>query len=145
MNKKIWILLIILIILTAFFMVACSSSNRDLEDGTYKAQVDDAYVETEGLGWREFLELTIQDGEIIDVTFNAINEKGQYKTDPGVYKMIPNPSIWMPVLEENVKNNEGGKIDALTGATSSSTNAQKLLDAIYKDGMVGQTIDVSIK
>ncbi len=142
MIKK---LAISLVILTAFFVVACSSSNKDLEDGTYKAQVDDAYVETEGLGWREFLEVTIQDGKIIDVTFNAINKDGQFKTDPGVYKMIPSPTIWMPVLEQNIRNNVAGKIDALTGATSTSKNAQKLLDAIYKNGKPGQTIDVSIK
>lgn len=135
---------IFLAILTAIFMVACSGSDK-MEDGTYKAQVDDAYVETEGRGWREFLEVTIKDGEITDVTFNAINAEGKYKTDPGAYNMVPSPSIWMPVIEENVKNNVDGKIDALTGATSSSNNAQKLLDAIYKDGKAGQTIDVAIE
>jgi major membrane immunogen (membrane-anchored lipoprotein) len=140
MIKKIGILLVML---TAVFLIACSSSN-DIVDGTYKAQVNDAYVETEGRGWREFLEVTFKDGKITEVTFNAINDEGKYKTDPGAYNMEPSPAIWMPVLEENIKNNEGGKIDALTGATSSSTNAQKLLDAIYKDGKPGQTIDVEI-
>ncbi len=142
MIKKLGILLVIL---TTVFMVGCGGSGKSLEDGTYKAQVDDAYVETEGIGWREFLEVTIKDGEITEVTFNAINAEGKYKTDPGAYKMVPSPSIWMPVIEENVKNNVDGKIDALTGATTSSKNAQKLLDAIYKDGKPGQTIDVSIK
>lgn len=136
---------ILLVILTGIFMLGCSGSNKNLEDGIYKAQVDDAYVETEGRGWREFLEVTIKDGEITDVTFNAINAEGKYKTDPGAYNMVPSPSIWMPVIEENVKNNVDGKIDALTGATSSSNNAQKLLDAIYKDGKAGQTIDVAIE
>lgn len=142
MIKKLGILLLIL---TAIFVLGCASSGNSLEDGTYKAQVDDEYVETEGRGWREFLEVTIKDGEITDVTFNAINAEGKFKTDPGAYNMVPSPSIWMPVIEENVKNNVDGKIDALTGATSSSNNAQKLLDAIYKDGKPGQTIDVSIK
>lgn len=140
MFKKIGISLVIL---TALFMVACSNSK--LEDGTYKAQVDDAYVETEGRGWREFLEVTFKDGKIIEVEFDAINAEGKYKTDPEAYNMQPSPAIWIPVLEENIKNNKDGKVDALTGATSSSTNAQKLLDAIYKDGKVGQTIDVAIK
>jgi major membrane immunogen (membrane-anchored lipoprotein) len=140
MIKKLGILLVIL---TAIFMVACSGKN--MEDGIYKAQVDDAYVETEGRGWREYLEVTFKDGKITDVTFNAINAEGKYKTDPEAYNMQPSPAIWMPVIEENIKNNVDGKIDALTGATSSSSNAQKLLDAIYKDGKPGQTIDVEIK
>ena len=136
---------LIFLILTAIFMLGCAGFNNSLEDGTYKAQVDDEYVATEGLGWCEFLEVTVKDGEIIAVTFNAINAEGKFKTDPGAYKMIPSPTIWMPVIEENVKNNVNGKIDGLTGATSSSNNAQKLLAAIYKDGKPGQTIDVSIK
>lgn len=142
MIKKLGILIVIL---TALFMLGCAGSSKSLEDGNYKAQVDDEYVETEGNGWREFLEVTINNGEITEVTFNAINAEGKYKTDPGAYKMIPSPTIWMPVIEENVKNNVDGKIDALTGATSSSNNAQKLLEAIYKDGKPGQTINVSIK
>ena len=68
----------------------------------------------------------------------------RHKSDPGVYNMEPSPTEWLPQLEENIKNNVDGKIDAVAGATSSSSNAQQLLDAIYKNGKAGETITVSI-
>lgn len=130
-------------LLMMFLLVACGGGKK-MADGVYTAQVDDAFVEAYGHGWREFLEVTMKDGKIVNVVYDGVNADGQHKSDPGVYNMEPSPAEWLPKLEENIKNNVDGKIDAVAGATNSSSNAQELLNAILKDGKVGETITVSI-
>ncbi len=130
-------------LLMMILLVACGGGNK-MADGVYTAQVDDAFVEAYGHGWREFLEVTFKDGKIVNVVYDGVNADGQHKSDPGVYNMEPSPTEWLPQLQENIKNNVDGKIDAVAGATSSSSNAQQLLDAIYKNGKAGETITVSI-
>lgn len=130
-------------LLFTVLLVACGGGNK-MADGVYTAQVDDAFVEAYGHGWREVLQVTFKDGKIVDAVYDGVNADGQRKSEPGVYEMDPSPIDWLPKLEQNIINNADGKVDAVAGATSSSSNAEQLLKAIMQNGKPGETITVSI-
>lgn len=126
-----------------FSLAACGSNAK--ADGVYTAEADDAYVASNGYGWRDTLVLTYKDGKVVDAKFEAYNADGDAKSVPGNYDMEPAPSEWIPTLTENVKKaTSADGIDGVAGATIASTNARALYAAIEKDGKPGETIQVNL-
>lgn len=131
---------------TVTMMAGCSGSGAKLEDGIYTAQADDSYVSDKGYGWRDTLTITVKDGQMTDATFDAYDADGNPKSVPGNYgDMQPPPSDWIPQLSENVLSaGLEGTVDGVAGATMSSGNVQKLLDAIEESGEPGGVLDVAL-
>lgn len=136
--------------LMALGLAACGGSAggeaEGLADGEYTAQADDAWVEGDGYGWRDTLSITVEGGKITAASYDAFDAEGKAKSQPGNYEgMEPPPSDWMPQLSANVESaGLDGTVDAVAGATTSSENVQKLLDAIKAEGSPGATIDVAL-
>ena len=63
---------------TALSMAGCSSADLasgkiELQDGTYRAEFSD-YDE---FGWKDFVEVTVSEGQLYEVVYDAENEDGE--------------------------------------------------------------------
>lgn len=131
--------------LFVFSLAACSSSSStSAKNGTYTAEMDDAYVEEFGYGYRDTLTVVYEDGVIVSATFDSVDiETGTSKAD-AEYPMDPSPSVWIPELSEQiVVGGNSDSIDGIAGATNASENARKLLAAIETEGVEGGTVVVA--
>ena len=109
------------------------------KDGTYRAELS-AKAAEEAQGWKDYMELTYQDGKITKVAYDAIDEDGRLKSQLSVteYPMEPHPSEWIEKMRENIlKGQKSDKIEGIAGATISSKNARSLMKHIEKAAMEG--------
>jgi sex pheromone cAD1 len=124
--KKI-LLLSVIIFSTLFFIIACGGDGEEAEgtqyeDGKYMA----TYTYTDSHGWKPFLKMTVEDGEISSVTFDYVNPEGQLKTNDEGYRerMEPvadtYPAEFTKKLEQRLMENQNAPVDTVSGATSSS-------------------------
>lgn len=137
------ILLMSLAAVLAFSLTACGNSSKP--DGTYTAEMDDAAAES-SYGWRDTLTVEYKDGKVVSAVFESYDAEGNKKseTTPEAYPMDPAPSEWIPQMSENIQKAGTSKmIDTIAGATMASNNARALMEAIEKDGVAGETIQVS--
>ena len=126
---------IALAMVLALALVACGSSS--IKDGTYTAEASEA-----SYGYTTYLEVTYLDGKITDVDFDAVDANGTLKSSLGAdYGMDPAPDVWMPEIEESIKNADGdaSKIEAVAGATNSSNDAKLLFEAVLAAAKKGDT------
>lgn len=142
---KKWLCFVLVSLGLVVALAACSN-NTTVQDGTYTAQADDNYTAEKGYGWRDTLTVTVQGGKVASATYDAFDVTGNAKSVPGNYEgMEPPPADWMPQLSQNVvEAGWGGKVDGVAGASISSENVQKMLDALAKDGKAGGIIDVAL-
>ena len=125
----------------------CGSAAPTVKDGTYRAEISDEAAEA-AHGWKDFLEVTYQDGKITAVDFDAVNSSGARKSEatPEEYPMPLSPAEWVPQLDENIKAaKKSSEIDTVTGATNSSDSARKLMAAIEANAAKGNTETVVVE
>ena len=118
-------------------LAACgSSTSGGMADGTYKAEMDNAYVESAGYGWRDTLTVEYKDGKMVSAVFESYDASGNAKSADATYEMPVLPSEWIPKLAENILASGGNpdKVDIVAGATNSSNNAIAMLKAILEKG-----------
>lgn len=107
-----------------------------LQDGTYSLK----QVEPDEHGWRVEMEITVEDGKIVESNFDYVNGEGQLKSeDEGYQKAMADkvdigPADFIPQLNEAlVETQNPMDVEVVTGATSSwesfRTYAQMLIQA----------------
>lgn len=132
--------LFLLSALMLFSLVGCGGSK--IVDGTYSAELSDAATEANH-GWKDFLTVTYKDGKMVEVQFDSKDADGNLKsewTTPENYPMDPQPSEWIPQLEENIKaTSNPDKVAAVAGATMGSNNAKELYRAVVEKAKAGDT------
>jgi len=132
MTKKI-LCLITTLILSAALLASCSSASY--KDGTYRAEYDSF----DDHGWKDYVELTVQNGSITSVDFDSVNEDGAKKSEDESYResMEPvsgtYPAKFFPELEDAlVEQQDIEKVDAVAGATNSSDSFKDLVKRLLK-------------
>ena len=134
------LILFLLSALMLFSLVGCGGSK--IADGTYSAELSDAATEANH-GWKDFLTVTYKDGKMVEVQFDSKDADGNLKsewTTPENYPMDPQPSEWIPQLEENIKaTSNPDKVAAVAGATMGSNNAKELYRAVVEKAKAGDT------
>lgn len=118
-----------------------------LMDGEYVAQTSETYTQQTGHGWQEYVKLTVSDGQLIDLEYDALKD-GQRKseTTPDNYPMDPHPSQWTPQLNENLQAADNpDEVDAVTGATQSSQMIKKLYAAALRAARMGDEQAVTVE
>ena len=137
MKKLIVTLLSVCLIVS---LVGCGGSK--IADGTYSAELSDAATEANH-GWKDFLTVTYKDGEMVEVQFDSKDADGNLKsewTNPENYPMDPQPSEWIPQLEENIKaTSNPDKVASVAGATMGSNHAKELYRAVIEKAKAGDT------
>ena len=132
--------LFLLSALMLFSLVGCGGSK--IAYGTYSAELSDAATEANH-GWKDFLTVTYKDGKMVEVQFDSKDADGNLKsewTTPENYPMDPQPSEWIPQLEENIKaTSNPDKVASVAGATMGSNNAKELYRAVVEKAKAGDT------
>ncbi|MBQ8535977.1 MAG: FMN-binding protein [Clostridia bacterium] len=116
-----------------------SPAQGSLMDGEYVAEMSETYAQKTGQGWQEYVKLTVSDGQIIDMEYDALKD-GQRKseTTQEEYPMTPHPSQWIPQLNENLQAADNpDEVDAVAGATQSSQAIKKLYKAALEAARMG--------
>lgn len=131
------ILSIVLIAMLTLSLVACSSGK--IKDGTYTAEFKNI-----SNGWKDTLAVTYKDGGVVSAEYDAVNADGAKKssmTDEQYPMTDPVLSQWLPMLNENIvkANGDADKIEAVAGATNSSTAAKTLMAEVAKKAKAGDT------
>lgn len=133
--------------MTMALFVGCSNAST-LKDGKYRAEFKEA-----SHGWKEYVEITVKDGKIAEVDFDAISDDGKKKTDDPTYKdaMVNAgantwPEAFYPDYEQQlIDKQDVNKVDAIAGATHSADNLKKLVTALTKNMKSGKTETVIVE
>ena len=132
---------IALSLVLALGLVACGGSSK-VKDGTYTAELSDAAAEANH-GWKDYLTVTYKDGKIAELDFDSKDADGNLKSEwatPDNYPMTPQPSEWIPQLEENLKaTSDPDKVAAVAGATMGSDHAKALYQAVIEKAKAGDS------
>ncbi|MEG1447792.1 MAG: hypothetical protein RR048_00710 [Oscillospiraceae bacterium] len=106
-------------------------------DGVYKAEMDDKTAEA-AYDWKDYIEITIKNGEISNVVFDARNSEGKIKSEDTEYIMEPPVKEWQNKLANDlltVKDPE--RIEDIEGATTGSKNFKKLAKVALENAKKG--------
>ena len=140
-----------LLILAAIVFAVTACEKQTYVDGTYTATFDEPHY-----GWTDYLTVTLENDAVTEVDFDAVNDAGDLKSTDTAYNanMWENsdpqnkPELFMPSIEAALSNAtitpEFGEIDAVTGATGSSENANLLMEAILDIATEGDVSEVVI-
>ncbi|MBP1553191.1 MAG: hypothetical protein IJN69_01025 [Oscillospiraceae bacterium] len=140
---------ILAVLVCVFALTACSEETfTNLQDGTYRAE----YKNFDVYGWKDYIEITVEDGEISELVFDAVNmEDGTLKSEDESYKnqMEPIVGTYPAKYNADLINQflESGKIsavDVVAGATQSTGSFKTLLTNIVANIKAGDTTVVLV-
>ena len=132
------------VVICVFAFTACSEASfTNLQDGTYRAE----YKNFDVYGWKDYIEVTVEDGEISELVFDAVNmEDGSLKSEDENYKSEMEPIVGTYPAKYNAdlinQFLESGKIsavDVVAGATQSTGSFKTLLTNIVPNIKEGNT------
>ena len=113
-----------------------------LTDGTYRAEYD----KEDSRGWKAFVEVTVEGGQMTTVNFDYINADGAFKSEDADYnaKMKDvtgtNPAEFKVALADSlIATQNPAEVDAVTGATSSSDEFITFTTALMEQMQAGNT------
>lgn len=127
----------------ALILSGCGAAapQNAMQDGSYTAQMSDY-----SFGWKEYLTITVKNGEIVTSEFNAENASGFVKSWDNAYMnnmksvtgTYPNEYTRYYAAQLTGKT-EAPEIETLSGASSSGGNFQKLCIAVVEQAMNGDS------
>ena len=133
-----------LLILAAMVFAVTACEKNTYVDGNYSATYDNP----DANGWKAFVEFTLTDDQISDVDYDEINTDDDLKSTDTEYHALmasmrdTDPSIFIPQIEAAIANTSilpnYDLIDAITGATGSSNNANELMEAALDAAIDGE-------
>ena len=146
--KKIAKLLCVAVLCLFAFSACSESALTNLKDGSYRAE----YKNFDAYGWKDFIEVTVVDGEISELVFDAVNIKdGSLKSEDEAYKKQMEPIVGTYPAKYNAdlinQFLESGKIsavDVVAGATQSTGSFKTLLTNIVPNIKAGNTETVLV-
>ena len=133
-----------LLILVAMVFALTSCTKSTYMDGDYHA----TYDQLDSHGWNAFVSFTLTEDVVSDVDFDYLDSAGNRKTLDAGYnermlsiRGITNPETYCPQIEAALAAAtivpEFDSIDVVTGATSSTKNANELFKAALEAAVDG--------
>ncbi len=131
-------------LIAAVLLLAGCGENQNpatMQDGTYTAQMSEY-----SHGWREFVTITVKNGEVVTAEYNAENPSGfikswdtaymnNMKTVTGTY-----PNEYTRYYAAFLKGQKDvPEFDALTGASNSGANFKRLSEAVVNKAKQGDS------
>lgn len=138
--KKISLALVFIVAIIALSTVGCSADNR-MQDGYYTAMAGEY-----SHGWKEFVSITVKNGDIASVEYNAVNESGFIKSWDNAY-MQNMKAVQGTYPNEYTRNYAGqlleaqnaNQVDTIAGATSSYSSFKMLASAAIEQAKKGDS------
>lgn len=113
-----------------------------LTDGTYRAEYD----KEDSHGWKAFVEVTVEGGQMTAVNFDYINADGAFKSEDAGYNTqmkdiigISPAEFKVALADSLIATQNPAKIDAVTGATISSDEFVAFTTALMEQMQAGNT------
>lgn len=127
--------------LAGMMLFTACGEQEGMQDGYYTAQTSEF-----SHGWKEYITIMVKGGSIVSVEYNAENASGFIKSWDNAYmqNMLhvvgTYPNEYTRYYAGQLLEGQGeGKIDALTGATSSYGSFQQLEAAVIEQAMKGDS------
>lgn len=127
-------------LLMASLLVGCGSQ-ANLQDGYYTAQASEF-----SHGWKEYITILVKGGKIISVEYNAENPSGFIKSWDTAYMQTmlringTYPNEYTRYYASQLLEGQGeGRIDAISGASSSYGSFQILSQAVLEQARKGDS------
>ena len=124
---------------------ACSTEqlNTALVDGTYRAEFKDF----DRFGWKDFVEVTVADGELSEVVYDSVNEDGtKLKSEDESYKAEMESIVGTypakynkDLINQFIESGKVTSVDIVAGATESTGKFKTLIVAAMKNATSGDT------
>ena len=131
---------ILSMLLMASLLVGCGGQAK-LQDGYYTAQASE-FVH----GWKEYITILVKGGKIISVEYNAENPSGFIKSWDTAYMQTmlhitgTYPNEYTRYYAGQLLEGQGeGRIDAISGASSSHGSFQILSRAVLEQARKGDS------
>lgn len=132
---------ILILLLLAMSLTACSKETAGLQDGYYTAQAADF-----NFGWKEYITIMVKGGNIVSVEYNAENPSGFIKSWDNAYMQTmlhsngTYPNEYTRYYAGQLLQGQGeAPIDAISGASSSWGSFQKLSAAVMEQARQGDS------
>ncbi len=145
--KRFFAALLCAALLTALF-VGCAEGEVVINDGTYRVEYED-YDTT---GYKDFVEITFEDGRVVSITADAVNADGALKSQSeqmrdamsSVNGTYPE-KYYKDLINQYLENPSSEAIDIVAGATTTSNDFVELVKALEQAVRDGSTETVVIK
>lgn len=126
--KRVWSLIIILSLVLVIGAGCEKTSDIRYKDGKFTAEDD-----LDDQGWKGEIEIKIRDGKMVEVDYDEVNREGDEKTEDEEYSKSMEESsgvspedAYEQLEDALVKTQDPNRIDAVSGATTSSERFKKL-------------------
>ncbi len=143
-HRRFFLPVLAAVLLFSMMLAGCGSKASEqpvLQDGYYTAQASD-YV----FGWKEYITIQVQSGEIVAVEYNAENASHFIKSWDNSYMQImlasdgTYPNEYTRNYAAQLLQNQGfAGCDAISGATSSFHSFEILVAAVLERAYAGDT------
>ena len=142
--KRIFAMLLSLL-MTAALLTACGGQ-AGLQDGYYTAQMSQF-----SHGWKEYITILVKGGSIISVEYNAENASGFIKSWDNAYMQNMStvsgtyPNEYTRLYGAQLLAEQGDfQLDAVSGASHSGHNFEKLAAAVMEQARKGDSTTVQV-
>lgn len=127
----------------AFTGCTTEQLNTALTDGTYRAEFKDF----DRFGWKDFVEVTISDGELSEVVYDSVNEDGtKLKSEDESYKAEMESIVGTypakynkDLINQFIESGKVTSVDIVAGATESTGKFKTLIVAAMQNATSGDT------
>lgn len=137
---------ILLVCILAFSGCGNAGASDGLKDGSYTAEMKEY-----SNGWKEFVTITVKNGEIVTTEYNAENASGFIKSWDNTYMMNMKPITGTYPNEytryyaaQLTGQSSVPEIEVLSGASSSGGNFVKLSRAVVEQAAKGDSTVVVV-
>ena len=145
--KKFLAIILASLAMVAVFASCGAKEEVAFKDGEYHAEL----ANYDDHGWKDYVDVTVKDGKIALVTFDAVNEEdGRKKTEDAAYKeayvgagfdTYPADSA-AKLAADLVAKQDIAKVDTVAGATNSTNAFKVLVSALIQNMKDGNTTPV---
>ncbi len=149
MKKSGIFILALFMMLTAGLMSGCGKKET-YQDGSYRAEAKEYDIN----GWKDYLAVQVEGGKIISAEYDALYESdGHKKTEDTAYQekyraagLGTDPADTSARLTDSyLERQSAEKVDAVSGATSSSAHFAEMAKALEKRMKNGETGNFTIE
>ncbi|NLW79173.1 MAG: FMN-binding protein [Ruminococcaceae bacterium] len=138
----------LLAVLLCGALLAGCQADTAYADGTYYAE----FEEYDSYGYKEYMRVTVEDGAVTALEYNAMDADGALRTQDEKYRQnMESVNDTYPekytadLVNQFMENKDIDKLDAIAGATWSSDSFKALYKALLLNMAVGDTNTVLVE
>lgn len=133
-------------LLSTLMLAGCGSTSY--KDGVYRAE----FQNYDSRGYKDFMEITVENAAVTEIVFNAVTEDGTLKTDDEKYQKDMEtvqgtyPARYsQDLVNQYLETHNISDVDTIAGATYSSDSFTALFKALESSMASGDTATVVVE